>query len=228
MRNLRTGLLTLVMFVVAFGVVLAQEANRSMVSFRNDRVFVGMTNHFRVVAQQLGPVRLDQLSAVLLTYGEEEEPAPIVLKIEQRGNQFAVHPKQIGTVSITIQLEERIERYSFHTKLLDAVSKVGNWDAGTVGRIPAIAFKAQRGLYALLEGYDICGKCNVISYEVVRVASGLGAEIISNNGGDWEPATAELIKKGQPGDRYIFTKIRYRCPGALVDQLAETLSFELK
>lgn len=216
------------MLSVTLGVVSAQEANHSMVSFRNDRIFVGATNFFRVVAQQVGPVQLDQLSATLQTYGEEKEPPLISLKIEQNGDMFTIHPKEIGTVRISIQLDERIERYDFHTDFLDAVSKVGNWDADTEGQIPAIAFKAQRGLYTQLEGYDICGKCSVIDYEVIRIPSDLKARVIRNNGGKWESATAELIKEAQAGDRFVFTKIRYRCPGAQVDQFAETLSFELR
>ncbi|WP_169435054.1 GldM family protein [Neolewinella persica] len=225
---MRIGLLMLGVLFVAFAGVSAQKANRSMVSFRNDQVFVGMTNYFRVVAQQTDPVTLNQLSATLHTYGEIQESDPIPLKVEQDGDRFTIHPEETGIVSIVIQLVDRQEQYNFHTKQLDAVGKVGLWGAITEGRIPAIAFKAQPGVYAQVEGYDISAKCNVISYEVIRITSDLKAEIANNEGGRLGLVTATLIKKAQPGDRYIFTKIRYRCPGAQVDQFAETLSFELK
>jgi hypothetical protein len=225
MRYLRTGFLTLVMLFGMSAGVSAQEGDRSMVSFHNDRVFVGIRNHFGVVAQQLGPVRLDQLSAVLLTYGEEEEPPPISLKIQQDGNRFTIRPEQVGIVNFTIQLADRQERYSFHTKQLDTVARIGG---KTGGLVPAIVLKAQRGVYAIVEGYDYCGSCKIISYEIIRITSDHHAEFVVNQGSNWEPETAELISKAQSGDRYIFDKIVYRCPGNTENQLAETLSFELK
>lgn len=227
MAYLKIRFLMLIVLSGVFSALVGQEAHRALVSFNNDRVFVGVTNFFRVVAQQPGPVRLEQLSATLQTYGEEET-TPIVLEVESQGNMFTIHPREVGEITITVQLVDYQEQYRFYASMLDAVSKVGIWGAKTTDQIPAVVFKAQRGLYAQLEGYDICGKCNVIEYKIIRITRGSEAEIIRNNGGNWERATAELILKAQPGDRYIFTNIRYRCPGALVDQLAETLSFELK
>lgn len=195
-----------------------------MVSFRNNRVFVGATNFFRVVAQQVGPVQLDQLSATLQTYGEEKEPPLISLEIKQNGNMFTIHPKEIGVVNISIDLVDRTERYSFFTKQLDAIAQVGGKSGGL---IPAVVFKAQKGVYMIVVGYDICVGCKVISYEIIRITSDHQAEIAENIGGNWEDAATKLISDAQPGDRYIFDKIVYLCPGNVKSQQAEAMSFEV-
>ncbi|WP_187270901.1 GldM family protein [Neolewinella aurantiaca] len=134
-----------------------------------------------------------------------------------------------GFVEITVTLEDGTrEQYQFNTKPLPAVPRVGNYGPKTTEWVRTIVFKSQQGLYAQIEGFDICAVCKTISYEIIRISTSNDAEIVTNEGGKYEPEARALIDQAQPGNRYIFTKIRYRCPGALVDQVGETLSFELK
>lgn len=216
-------------FTLTTNYLTGQNESKALVSFHENRVFVGVANPFRVVIQQLEPVSLDQLSAVLQTYGEEKEPTPIPLAISQTNYGFSVRSAELGLVEITVTLNDGTkEQYSFRTKPLPAAPRVGNYGPKTTGQVKTNVFKSQRGLYAQIEGFDISAKCKVISYELIHITSGKDAEIVFNEGGNFQLKAINLIRAAKPGDRYIFTKIRYRCPGALEDQLGETLSFELK
>jgi hypothetical protein len=217
------------LFMVGPSPVTGQDESKALVSFHNSVVFVGVDNPFRVVIQQPESVGLDQLSAVLLTYDDETEPSPIPLEINERNFGFTIQPREAGIVSITIVLRDgKEERYNFNTRPLTAASKLGGVGAKSAKSIPINVFKSQRGIYAEIEGFDINAKCEIISYEVIYITAGKDAEIVFNAGGNFQQEARILISLAKPGDRYIFTKIRYRCPGALVDQLGETLSFELK
>jgi hypothetical protein len=216
-------------FVLSANFLSGQDGSKALVSFQENKVFVSVINPFRVVIQQQEPVSLDQLSAVLLTYGDETKPEPIPLEISQDSYGFSLEPGESGIVEITVTLQDGTkERYSFHTKPITAVARVGGLGPKNTMPIRTNILKSQKGLRAPIEGFHICGSCNVLGFEMIYITSGKDAEITTNSGGNWEPETAKIISLAKPGDRYIFTKIRYRCPGALEDQLGETLSFELK
>lgn len=209
--------------------VTGQDESKALVSFHENRVFVGVINSFRVVIQQPEPVSLDQLSAALQTYGEEEEPVPIPLEISQSNYGFSLSPAESGLVKITVTLNDGTkEQYNFWAKPITAVPRIGGCGPKTTKPVKVNILKSQRGLYAQIEGFDICGSCKMVSYEMIHITSGKDAEIVFNAGGNFQQEARRLIGLAKPGDRYIFTKIRYRCPGALTDQFGETLSFELK
>jgi len=216
-------------FALTASFLLGQDESKALVSFHENRVFVSVINPFRVVIQQQELVSLDQLRAVLRTYGKENEPEPIPLTISQHRYGFSLRPATSGIVEVTVTLQDGTnEQYSFRTKPITAVPKIGGFRPKTMTSVRTNVFKCQRGVYAQIEGFDICGSCNMISYEMIYITSGKDAEIVFNVGGNFQLEAKRLIDLGKPGDRYVFTKIRYRCPGALTDQLGETLSFELK
>ena len=227
---MRYLLITLAWFLIAFlNPVAGQDKSKALVSFQENRVFVGINNSFRVVIQQQEPVSLDQLSAFLMPYGEETEPEPIPLEISQNDYGFSLLTNNPGVVEITVTLQDGTkEQYNFRTRPLTARMKIGGYGAGTLEPVRTNVFKSQRGIHTQIKEVEVSGGCNVVSFELIRITSSEDARVIFNSGGSYELEAKRLIMAAQPGDRYIFTKIRYRCPGALVDQMGETLSFELE
>jgi hypothetical protein len=222
--------LSLVFLLMLGSTVLAQGTSRATVSFNShDTVFIGVNNYFRVAVQGEDSLSLHQLRVSWVPSANINPEDGDVLEIYRSNSGFIVRPTEPGIIDITISLlDGSRENYRYRAKPLTVTARIGGWDFRSQGKILTNVFKAQAGIYTQIQGFDISGGCNVLGYELIRVPQGKDAEVVVNQGGAWELPAATLIQMAKPGDRYIFTKIRYRCPGAQVDQFAEALSFELK
>lgn len=209
--------------------VKGQDDSIVMISMRNNCALIGVDNLFWVETNQSKPINPDQLTAVLLRNPETQNSEQVPLSIRQVEDHFVVRPLGPGIVEISVQQEnENKETFNFNVQPITAVAMFGVRSCTSINSLSINLFRNQRGLYMVIENLDVPGRCTIISYEVIRITKGSDPRFVMNAGGDFQPEARELIGLAQPGDRYIFTKIRYRCPGALVDQLGNTLSFELK
>jgi hypothetical protein len=208
--------------------VAGQDGSKALVSFHNGKVYPGMNNYFRVVVQQVEAVKLNQLNAYFLPKGKETQPERIQIKYEQSRPPFSVNPPSIGQLVFEVKLEDEAkEVYKFTVHPITAVIMFGgNRHQGSPTN-PNV-FRSQRGLYAVIEDLDIDARCTVVDYEVIRVAKSGHTHIVTNEGDVFQSETRKLIDLAQPGDRYIFTKTRYRCPGSPEVHYGRTLSFELR
>ena len=208
--------------------IKGQDESRALISFHNGKVYPQMNNYFRVVVQQSEPVSLSQLSAAFLPKEKEAKPEQIQIKHQQNKPPFFVNPPAIGQLILEVELEGGVkEVYKFTVHPITAVIMFGG-NRHHSSPTNFNVFRSQRGLYAVIENLDIDVRCTISSYEIIRITKGHEAVIVANEGAYFQSEARKLIDLAQPGGRYIFTKIRYRCPGATEDQFGRTLSFELR
>lgn len=90
-------------------------------------------------------------------------------------------------------------------------------------------FKAQGGLSAIIENTDIDARIDMISFQVVHMRKGQLLSEITNKGGRFDQTVLPVINAAEPGDTYIFTDAKVRCPGdQYARTLGQTLTFVIK
>ncbi len=81
-------------------------------------------------------------------------------------------------------------------------------------------FKAQGGLAAVMNAYDVCGYCDMVSFEFSYKGKNQDPVMVLNLGAHYNAQAQELVNRAQPGDVYSFDAVKVRCPG---DQAARDL-----
>ncbi|HMG14566.1 MAG TPA: GldM family protein [Saprospiraceae bacterium] len=195
-----------------------------MISLENKSLVVNVDNYFRIVAQQLKPVTIDQLSATL----ETNKNVKYSINIQVEKGYFWIHPDSIGKIEIKIKLKDTIETKIFQVEPIVAVGRFANYKANGDAKISVGEFKAQGGIIASVEccGYD--AKCTVLGYQVIRISSNNLVTRGINKAEHFDKNTRFIIDQAKPGDLFIFRNIFCRCPSALKPQRLDDMTFEIK
>ncbi len=118
------------------------------------------------------------------------------------------------------------ESRDFRVKRIpDPIPKLGK-DRG--GAMPSGQFKAQPGVFPVLEGFDFDAKCNITEFVVVRAPKRQDVQISRNKAGKYVGETVGLIKKAKAGDRYFFENIKCKCPGDAAARNIGQMVFNIK
>ena len=204
--------------------IVGQQQFKSIISVEYGHFIAKLDNSFRVVAQQEKRVTIDQLSALIQIYDSESKP----IEIQERNNHFVIYPDTIGIVEISIDLGDTVEIKKIKVKAIEAVGRLGRFGANIDKPIKKGEFKAQQGIAAIVEGYDIQARCKIYGYQLLRISKRNRVDRSINKGGRFEQKTKEVINKAETGDLYIFREIRYRCPGSnKIKRLADMI-FEIE
>ncbi len=134
------------------------------------------------------------------------------ISLTPKGNgKFTAIPQKTGTATVTVSggglapttFEYRVKR------IPDPVMMMSKHKGG---KISVAEFKAQTGIYPLLEGFDFNAKCDVQDFNVVRVRKGDAVEA-PNRSGRFGSEVQRLQEGAQRGDIFYFEKIKVKCPG---------------
>jgi gliding motility-associated protein GldM len=118
------------------------------------------------------------------------------------------------------------EKREFRIKRIpDPVAKLSGKRGGSMN---SGEFKAQDGVFAILENFDFDAKCNVSGYRIVRVAKRKDPVVAVNAGGRYGGEAKRVITQATPGDRYYFENIKCKCPGDLGPRDLGSMSFLIK
>ncbi len=79
-------------------------------------------------------------------------------------------------------------------------------------------FKAQAGIQALLENFDFDAKCDIAGFLVTRQSKGEDLMESPNQGARLSGEAARIISLAKPGNFYMFSNIRCKCPGDEVNR----------
>ncbi len=82
-------------------------------------------------------------------------------------------------------------------------------------------FKAQLGVGAHLDNFDFDAKCDIVGFNLIRTSKGEDLMEVTNVGPRFSGEAARVINMAKPGNTYVFTNIRTRCPG---DEVSRPLS----
>lgn len=74
-------------------------------------------------------------------------------------------------------------------------------------------FRNYNKLIAILPDFDFDATCNIISFEMIRIADREDPVVIKNKGANFQKMTKDLIKHAKRGDKFVFYNIRSMCPG---------------
>jgi gliding motility-associated protein GldM len=88
-------------------------------------------------------------------------------------------------------------------------------------------FKAQRGLFAVLENFDFDAKCEILGYTLVRVPRRQDPQMEANKGGGYNAAPKGLVDQAKAGDTYYFENVKAKCPGDRAGRDINQLVFKI-
>ncbi len=88
-------------------------------------------------------------------------------------------------------------------------------------------FKAQRGLFAVLENFDFDAKCEILGYTLVRVPRRQDPQMETNQGGSYNGNPKELVLQAKAGDTYYFENVKAKCPGDRAGRDINQLVFKI-
>ncbi len=110
-------------------------------------------------------------------------------------------------------------RKEFRIKAIpDPIPRLGGVKTNKLGNGE---FKAQLGVAAILENFDFDAKCDIVGFNLIRTAKGEDLMEVVNAGARFGGEAARIIGMARPGNTYVFTNIRTKCPG---DEISRPLS----
>jgi gliding motility-associated protein GldM len=103
-------------------------------------------------------------------------------------------------------------------------AKLSSSMGGTMG---AGEFKAQRGLFAVLDNFDFDARCEIQGYRVVRVPRRQDPMPATNRGGPYNAEAKGVIDQAKAGDTYYFEDVKAKCPGDASGREINQLVFKI-
>jgi len=88
-------------------------------------------------------------------------------------------------------------------------------------------FKAQRGLFAVLENFDFDAKCEILGYQLVRVPRRQDPQMEANKGGPYNGGPKGLVDQAKAGDTFYFENVKAKCPGDSAGRDINQLVFKI-
>lgn len=125
-----------------------------------------------------------------------------------------------GEVWISISTKEKSPYISYRyrvKRIPDPVPALGGRYTRS-DTMPTSQFKAQMGVAAILENIDFDTKCDMVEYNITHIGADnvegkLFKHRVKNMGARYSPESQALINEAVPGDIFIFSDIKTKCPG---------------
>ncbi len=147
--------------------------------------------------------------------------------ITQHEKEYELNVSAVGIQMVKVLNKGiLINEFTFRAKSIpDPVAKLGGISSGKMG---AGQFKAQRGLFAMLDNFDFDVRCMITGFSVTRHALEEDRQTETNKGGNIEGKSNQLMLKAEPKDIYTFTDVRAKCPGDKANRTLNSLVFEIR
>ncbi len=133
-----------------------------------------------------------------------------------------------GAVQVTIYTaSEDLRTFEYLAKRLpDPVIYLSNHQSG--GKMSSGEFKAQQGFRIKIPDIGIDYKCEILGFHLTLINAQGNEESQVNVGGKFIGEAKKLITKAKPQDRFIFDKVRAKCPGDVMSRILPTIVFMIK
>jgi len=144
-----------------------------------------------------------------------------------------------GTFTVTVTSQTKKDEFAyinvaapgltakkeFRTKRIpDPVAKLSSSQGGSMS---SGEFKAQRGLFAVLENFDFDAKCEIVGYQLVRVPRRQDPQPAANRGGSYGAEAKTIVDQAKAGDTYYFEDVKAKCPGDASGRTINQLVFKI-
>lgn len=186
---------------------------------------IGIDNPLDIVYGQDEKISKDDVTVVFRHYKSNREGT---IEVRDNDGYLTIRPDSLGWITIKVQTSDGLKERTVKTKPLVAVGRLSRYYANREEKIKSGEFRAQFGLVASIEGYDICGKCTVIDYEIIRISTKKIVDKSHNVGGRFEKKSQDIIRLANSGDLYIFRNIYYECPGDERKKRLADMIFEIE
>lgn len=143
------------------------------------------------------------------------------------GSKWNVRASAPGESTIRVSAAgQSLGSFPFRVKRIpDPQARLGNSTGGSIG---SGEFKAQRGVLAILDGFDFDARCNISGFELVYVPKRDDAVLSNNPGASFNTKSQNLMKRARPGDSFFFNNVRAKCPGDNATRKINTMVFTIK
>lgn len=158
--------------------------------------------------------------------------------VQVSGTGGGIALKRVGPgqyiATVTVQAEVRIQvdhgttqtTFRYRVKRIpDPVPRLGVNRGGPIG---VAEFKAQGGLSAFLADFDFDADCSVQRYDLVYLARRQDPVVSINAGPRYNAKPKQLVSQAMPGDVYLFTRIRAKCPGDPAGRPLGSIAFTIR
>lgn len=148
-----------------------------------------------------------------------------ISKVSQ--GKYMVTPSRIGEAKVVVSggglapttFDYRVKR------IPDPVAKLNGKLSGSMS--PA-EFKLYKKIHPHLDGFDFDAKCEIISFDMVRVAKNGDGFISKNSGNAYNTKSLRFASNAERGDKYYFENIKAKCPGDQHGRALNALFFKIK
>jgi hypothetical protein len=140
-------------------------------------------------------------------------------------------PEKPGLAIITVKInqngiEKTFEKVKYRVKRIpDPITRVGNHDSGCLGPSD---FKAQKGIIAWIDNFDIDAKAKVKNYDVFFVRVGKDPIRIKNYGAKFNEEVLKLINSLKAGDTVYIENVYALNPGDKIPRKINSLVFRIR
>ena len=131
-----------------------------------------------------------------------------------------------GEAVITAIYGNQKRSFKYNVKRIpDPVAMLGGSTGGTIG---SGNFRKQEGLQAILKEFEFNVQCEIVGFSISYIPKRADPIEVNNSGDRFTSAAQNLIKRAKPGDTYLFTNIKARCPGDKAGRSINTMVFIIK
>lgn len=110
-------------------------------------------------------------------------------------------------------------------RIPDPVARLSNTSGGNIGNG---TFKAQGGLGAYLDNFDFDCRCEIQGFQLTKIPKRADPIEVLNLGPRFSDKSRMLIQSAKPGDVYLFTDVKAKCPGDPAGRLINSLAFIIR
>jgi gliding motility-associated protein GldM len=144
-----------------------------------------------------------------------------------------------GNFNVVVEVPTRKDEYAYVNVSAPGLSEkrefrvknipnpVAKLSSSMGGVMSSGEFKAQRGLFAVLENFDFDAKCEILGYTLVRVPRRQDPQMEPNKGGGYNAAPKGLVDQAKAGDTFYFENVKAKCPGDRAGRDINQLVFKI-
>lgn len=153
------------------------------------------------------------------------------LRLDKKGNgKYVATVSTPGESNITVSgggLEPT--KFMFRVKRIpDPVPMLGRGPNASGGSMGSGEMRAQEGIYADLQNFDFEARCEIVGYELTKVAPRQDPVSVQNSGARYSSQASNLTNSAKPGDRFFFDNIKAKCPGDVASRKLPSISFTIR
>lgn len=214
MRRINTIGVILALSIVL--VMCTKETKDAFVSLSNLNVlYIGVENPIHLELIGLEPNEL----VIELTDGQGE------IKRKDSIN-YSVIVSQPGDARIRISGNGFSREFLYAVKRVpDPLARLSNKTGGSIG---SGEFKAQAGLGAFLDDFNFDCNCQIQGFNLTKIGRRQDPVEVSNAGPRYSSQSKRLIQTAKPGDVYLFSNVKVRCPGDQAGRPINSLAFMIR